>query len=233
MRKFGVCTVLSVVGFCVLSLQSPLRAHADSVTLNFTGNGGEISGTGDGATYVYPYYVTVTNGSAVTTNVSLMCIDYDAVTLVGDTWKATTERLSSSSSVIDKEAAFIFSQLGTDTAAEVNWAEWKLFETTSDADYDLVNATIAGLSSTEQLAISGLLTNAADYVSNNPDSSLYSDFEIYTAAAGSGEQDMIGKAETPEPSSLVLLGSGLLFAAIFFYAREKTRFGNLSAGTLN
>jgi hypothetical protein len=222
MRKFVVRAVLSVVGFCVLSLLSPLSAHADSVTLNYTSNGGVISGTGDGATYVYPYYATVTNGSTVTTNVSLMCIDYDA----------TTEVLSSSSSAFDKEAAFIFSRLGTDTAAEVNWAEWKLFEKTSDADYNLVNTTIAGLSSTEQLAISGLLTDAADYVSSNPESSLYSGFEIYTADASSGEQNMIGYV-SPEPSSLVLLGSGLLFGALLFCARKKRSLRLPSADTSN
>lgn len=227
MRKFGVRAVLSIAAFCVLSLLSPLSAYADSVTLNYTSNAGAYSGTGDGSSYIYPYYVTVTDGSTVTTNVPVMCIDYNVVTNVGDSWQATTAVLSGSSSAIDKEAAYIFSQLGTDTAAEVNWAEWKLFETTSDADYDLLNATIAGLSSTEQLAISGLLTDAADYVSTNPDSSLYSGYEIYTADAGTNEQNMIGY-ETPEPGSLVLLGSGLSLAAIFFYYRKRKGLRNFS-----
>jgi hypothetical protein len=228
MRKFGVRAVLSIAAFCVLSLLSPLSAYADSVTLNYTSNAGAYSGTGDGSSYIYPYYVTVTDGSTVTTNVSVMCIDYNVVTNVGDSWKAATEVLSSSSSAIDKEAAYIFSQLGTDTAAEVNWAEWKLFEKTSDTDYNLLNTTIAGLSSTEQLAISGLLTDAADYVSSNPDSSLYSGYEIYTADAGTNEQNMIGY-ETPEPSSLVLLGSGLSLAALFFYYRKRKGLRNFSA----
>lgn len=231
MRKFGVRAVLSIAAFCVLSLLSPLSAYADSVTLTLSSLSAEHSGSGGGAAYVYPYYFTVADGSKTTTNVSLMCIDYDADIYVNESWTASTEKLSASSSLTNKEAAYIFSQLGTYTAAEVNWAEWKLFEDPNSKYAGELTSAIGTLSSEEQLAIASLLSDAADYVSLYSDSDLYSGFVIYTASDSTIYQNVMGYASAPEPNSLMLLGSGLSLAAVFFYYRKRKGLNSITAGT--
>jgi hypothetical protein len=66
----------------------------------------------------------------------------------------------------------------------------------------------------------------ADYASEP--ASFYSDFVIYIPEAGSqpsGDpmpQNFIGIATTPEPGTLILLGTGILGLAGFLYRRRRS-----------
>jgi len=70
MRKLGACSVLAACVFCFLGWLTPLKAHADNVTLTLENVG---PGNNSGGVYTYPYNFSIDgNGSYV----SLMCFDY-------------------------------------------------------------------------------------------------------------------------------------------------------------
>ena len=83
MRKLGACSVLAACVFCFLGWLTPLKAHADNVTLTLENVG---PGNNSGGVYTYPYNFSIDgNGSYV----SLMCFDYNNEIYAGETWTAT------------------------------------------------------------------------------------------------------------------------------------------------
>jgi len=54
---------------------------------------------------------------------------------------------------------------------------------------------------------------------------------IYTASDSTIYQNVMGYASAPEPNSLMLLGSGLSLAAVFFYYRKRKGLNSITAGT--
>lgn len=184
-------------------------ACASTTTLTFTGTGGTTEPLNSGeSVYVYPYDFTV--GS--TSNVALMCISFDNEITQGETWTATIDPLSSSSSTFDKEEAYLFSEiLGASNAtqqAELQFADWYLSDSTgveASTYYKENSAAILGY-------VNGAENN---YASESAD--FYDQFQLYVPVNGTENpntygtpQTFIGTAPTPEPGSLALLGTGLL-----------------------
>jgi hypothetical protein len=75
-----------------------------------------------------------------------------------------------------------------------------------------------------------MLTAASNYVTANPNSTLYSEYVIYVPSSDGylpdGKDDgvpqtLIGIAPAPESSSLILLASGMLGLAALFYGRKR------------
>jgi hypothetical protein len=195
MKRLGFFAVMSL--FCLLTLVSPRGAFADSVTLSLVGTG---SNQANGE-YTYPYYVTV-NGN---TN-SLMCLSYNNAITQGESWQATVQAVTGN---LYEEAAWLLNDANTNPGNAINdqLAAWGLFA-----------SGVTGSDNAQLIA-------AQNFVGSNPnDTSFYNQFQLYVPLYGtqsSGGDPQIFMGETPEPSSLVLLGTGLLGLALVAFRKAK------------
>jgi hypothetical protein len=228
MKKFGVCSILSIGAFCTL-LFSPIKGYADPYTEPIGSVVGvELAGTQGasyGSDYVYPYYLSIDSSSAST---SAMCMSYDNDTSIGERWVAVIESVTTPD---QEEAAWLFNDANAAIAAgnttlqiADQWAAWEIFSTNAQ------NAT-APPDAAAQLAA------AVAAVSLNTElPAFYQQFVIYVPlegwpSGGDVPQNFMGMANfpegptppsAPEPSSLVLFGSGLLGLATLLYRRRRS-----------
>ncbi len=234
MKKFGISSVLAVSAFCCLSWLSPPKAHATTVTMDFTGVGGANSG----GVYTYPYYFTIDGGSQV----SLMCVSYEQeiyLSSPNETWTATITPIGTATSTLtsteEEEDAYLDSVIlnpgsSAQTISDAQWAAWEV------GDSGLSSSLPSGLDD------SGIATEynlAVTFVGGNTlanDASFYAGYQLYVPISGSESpltdgtpQTFIGPAPepalqpVPEPKSLLLLGTGLLGLALAMYRKAATR----------
>jgi hypothetical protein len=207
MKKYLYVSIVALSSALISS-----AARADTLVLEGTSGVLNQSGTA----YIYPYSFSI-NGSSST--VDLMCMDDQREVTVGESWQANPDAITSGSSRKDQIAAYIFSQIGKNgvTDDDAQEAIWSLFD---PAD--------------KKTAEDKKLIHEGSNVLRDGDTSGFDDGEYtnWTAVDGSQSeggipQDFIGPSDprsvspVPEPSTLMMFGSG--FAALVGVVRRRVR----------
>jgi hypothetical protein len=214
----------------------PRVALADSITL-ITTTGGSVDGVD-----VYPYVFDVTGPGGTDLNVAMSCLNFDREISFNETWEvdpisvstivvADTYDNESGASIL--EDAWLYNQYGTGAGSptEIQFAIWSIMDPSvinaSNASYNGAGA----FDSTAQTLANEAIANVTGS-SPLPASYFAGDTVLLPDPSGSATWtngppqifmvDPAPPAVTPEPGSLILLGTGFLGTVFVMRRRPRT-----------
>ncbi|MGA8143531.1 MAG: PEP-CTERM sorting domain-containing protein [Candidatus Acidiferrales bacterium] len=194
-------SILALVAVAALVLAAP-AVRADGVQVTLTG----VSGGSANGVETSPYYGTI----GTQTGVAIVCDDYWHEVYVGESWMATENTFATlgqarfqganaaATLLMYEEAAFLVEQLASNPGAanDISFAIWSIFS--------------SGVPSTGNSA--WWLTYAQNQIYTSGE---FANFIILTptdSSSGSAQEYLVN---TPEPASMLLLGSGLFALGIW------------------
>jgi len=229
-KKCNVGLILSVVALCALLSFSPGKVYADTVvTLTLDGNWGDYtaySWTSGGNTYsnvAGPYVAYLNGGGYNNLAVLVMCYDMNSPTDIGTVYLGTVTPLTVSNpnyqalmetTYLDNELIYSDGGLSAPLATRgaISTAIWQIMYPSSTT-----NNTPFPDDPAAQTYITDAITAVGNGTWTLEDANQYPTWgpDITTI------QRFGGFPPVPEPTSLILLGSGLLGIAGFTYRRRR------------
>ena len=180
-----------------------------------------------GNTTAFGYFVGPYTGQLGSTDVTLNCVDFFHRAVVGEVWDVEQTSLTSSTGI---GTTTRFSSLNAYRLAA--WLTTQYTPSMSAATVGDIQATIwrlfAGPVTPPAPSTNIWLTNAQAYLAANPNSSLWQSAYVLTAVNAhnpDGSDNAASPQEfiivTPEPASMMLMGTGLLGIAAVGARRKR------------